>query len=166
MDKKIIFALVIPVFILLASPAFAVRVREQCINSTAVRMTFDFSLTSSGNATSYDYFQEHECSSGCSYTLNTCRFDTYTEALYAFGLIGGVLVFCTIALFISDKTGTGIYIALLMIATVLSIVIALTDVFSAMYRTIFLGFAFLPSMLILFSYWRDKGERKESLEVE
>jgi hypothetical protein len=159
MDKKYSLTLIgILALVLLIQPVNAIRVTERCVDNTNVNATFSYDLSNNGNTTDLIGSQVYACSSGCSYTLNACRMDSYNEALIAFGVMGGILAFCALAMWISMKTDTGIYIVMLIIASVLIIIIAITDVFSAVYRTIFFGFAFVPGIFIFFARQRKRRE--------
>jgi len=160
-----VFALAFQTALLLSLP-IGLGANKKCISDDILQVNLTYHINTNGNATSVEIAKEKYCPDGCSYTLNDCRSDPYTEAIYAFILLGGVLVYCMISLYTSVKTGTGIYVLMLLIASLLVVVIALTDVFSTMYRTIFLGFAFIPASLIAFAYMRHKKEKRENLEAD
>ncbi len=119
-----------------------------CLNDTTKRTRTYMTITGSGSDTVI-VDENVTCSDGCSDTLNDCRWDALTQVIYSGGLMGGFLVFSILSMYISMKMESPIFMGILPIVSVLSVFVAITDVFGTGYRAIFLGFTFIPMGLML-----------------
>lgn len=137
-------------FIVLLPTVYATS--KECVGDF-VRTNKTYEVAIPGNTTYINISKDSPCVNGCSETLNDCRPDDFIQVVYAFLIISGVIMFCSIGMYVSEKTDTMIYVATNTIATILMIMMIVTDVFNAAYRTIFLASAFIPLTFTVFAYF-------------
>lgn len=147
--------------LLISFPTVSAMSESVCIDENTLRVNRT-EICCSDNATfnTTEVVEYFVCTNGCSSTLGACRPNEVNEALYTFIIVAGILSFCALGMFISERTDTEMYVATHVLASILTIILAVTDAFTARYRTIFLAVAFIPLSFIVFVYLRTKKEKR------
>ena len=118
-----------------------------CLNETT-KQTKDYITITGTEDRVLDIQENVTCANGCSDTLQDCRWDGLTQVGYTGVIITGLLVISILGLFVSAKTKSNIFLAILPTISVLSLLIAVTDVFLTEYRAIFLAYVLVPAGLL------------------
>lgn len=154
----LVVSLVLAFSIVLISVVTADNTFTTCLNETTEQRNTCIRLLTNGDTKTIDIEENITCDEGCSNTLKGCRWDSLVQVEYSAGIMGGFLILSILGLWVSAKMESSIFLGILPIVSVLSVFVAITDVFGTGYRAIFLAFTLVPIGLMFSGMFREVEE--------
>lgn len=150
------------------SSAFAATSSIQTCLSDSYAQVNETLITFDGiNETTYTVSESIYCANGCSYTLAACRPNSFDELMNMLYFFAAILLFCGLVIALERITDSSIDVPLLIIAALfVGIIAGITDVFSAAYRFVIIGFATIPIIMLYTSSFKKKDEERDHTPTE
>ena len=155
MMKKTI-VLVMLFVILLNGFAFA-NTQTSCFNETVLLRNISQTLNVGNVPTQLSLVEKINCPYGCSTTINDCKDNPNEQIMSVMGILGVFLILIILSAWIATQSSYIDYIILIIIAT-LSLMIGSFDVFTGGYRTLFIVFSLVPTLMIIYNFIERRRE--------
>lgn len=145
---RMISFLFIITLLMIPFPVLAQDTRSICITSDTVQQNTSWVID--GTITK-DLSENIYCPTGCSATLNYCRLDMSQQIYLALGLIIVFIIMMLLSGWVSEKANY-IDLAILALTATFSVMVGgLLDIFSTIFRTMFIVFAIVPVFFFVYS---------------